>query len=157
MLAHCLLPSVSNDVYTTRKATGSIQVVDFTAMQLIIKLRRAYWLVQTSAFHIFRTALGGHIQQIFILLFQRLSSSKTTKYVKGKLILSAIVLLKFLSICFVFYSVSAYLMLFGKHVLLSISATFFQEYSSGFCILIFEVQYSYSSFRVVGLSFFIRQ
>lgn len=38
-----------------------------------------------SAFYvlIFRASLLPHLQQIFILLFQRLSSSKTTKYIKG--------------------------------------------------------------------------
>lgn len=35
---------------------------------------------------LFRNALEPYIKQVFILLFQRLSSSKTTKFVKGLIV-----------------------------------------------------------------------
>ena len=39
-----------------------------------------------SFFPLFRSALSQHIKSVFVLLFQRLQSSKTTKFVKGNII-----------------------------------------------------------------------
>ena len=36
-----------------------------------------------------REQLSQYLKQVFILLFQRLTSSKTTKYVKGELFVTA--------------------------------------------------------------------
>lgn len=46
-------------------------------------------------FCIFREALAPYHKQIFILLFQRLSSSKTTKYVIGLIVFFNLYAVKF--------------------------------------------------------------
>ncbi|CAB4022796.1 exportin-2-like, partial [Paramuricea clavata] len=45
-----------------------------------------FYILNTLVESVDQSVLAKHIQQIFILLFQRLSSSKTTKYVKGLLV-----------------------------------------------------------------------
>lgn len=45
-----------------------------------------YLIGTKKTFFIYRSSLSLHIKSIFILLFQRLQSSKTTKFVKGKLL-----------------------------------------------------------------------
>lgn len=45
-----------------------------------------FYLLNTLVENVDQASLSPHLQQIFILLFQRLSTSKTTKYIKGLLV-----------------------------------------------------------------------
>lgn len=45
--------------------------------------------------NIFRNVLEPYMKQIFVLLFQRLSSSKTTKFVKGLIVFFAYYIIRY--------------------------------------------------------------
>merc|ERR1719411_2498005 len=45
-----------------------------------------FYLLQSMVEHLPAEALSNYIKQVFIILFQRLTSSKTTKYIKNLLV-----------------------------------------------------------------------
>ena len=53
-----------------------------------------FYLLQTMIEHLPAEAFSANLKQVFIVLFQRLTSSKTTKYVKGLLVFFFVFVIK---------------------------------------------------------------
>nr|CAD7397762.1 unnamed protein product [Timema poppensis] len=84
-LLQAFIRTAAQQISNTHKVSGLLGVFQ-KLIASKLNDHEGFYLMQSIIEHFPKDALSPYMKQIFVLMFQRLSSTKTTKYVKGLLV-----------------------------------------------------------------------